>query len=68
MKSVAVIKWKRGSQFSIAEFGGSKTQFIELIKNIIIENKERVFNSSIDLIVQNLGEKIEHETAIILTR
>ena len=68
-----------GSQFYITDFGGSKTQFIELIKSIINENKERdeppfnrlipiTFNGSIDLTAQNLGEKIEHDTARILTR
>ena len=68
-----------GSQFYITDFGGSKTQFIELIKSIIDENIERdeppfdrliplTFNGSIDLTAHNLGEKIEHDTARILTR
>ncbi len=72
-------KMETGSQFYITDFGGSKTQFIELIKSIINENKERdeppfnriipvVFNGSIDLTAQYLGEKIEHDTARILTR
>ena len=68
-----------GSLFYIAEYGGSKTQFIELINSIIIENKGRnlppfnrvipiVFNGIIDLSATYLGEKIEQQTAKILSR
>ena len=68
-----------GSLFYIAEYGGSKTQFIELINSIISENKERnlppfnrvipiVFNGIIDLSATYLGEKIEQQTAKILSR
>jgi len=68
-----------GSLFYMAEYGGSKTQFIELIDSIISENKERnlppfnrvipiVFNGIIDLSATFLGEKIEQQTAKILSR
>lgn len=68
-----------GSQYYITEYGGSKTQFIELIKSIIDGHVERgeppysmiipvVFNGSLDLNAQTLGEKIENPTAIRLTR
>lgn len=68
-----------GSLFYIAEYGGSKTQFIELINSIIIQNKERnlppfnrvipiVFNGIIDLSATYLGEQIEQQTAKILSR
>ena len=68
-----------GSLFYIAEYGGSKTQFIELINSIISENKGRnlppfnrvipiVFNGIIDLTATYLGEKIEQQTAKILSR
>ncbi|MFW9877491.1 MAG: hypothetical protein ACFFG0_30765, partial [Candidatus Thorarchaeota archaeon] len=68
-----------GSLFYIAEYGGSKTQFIELINSIILENKERnlppfnyvvpiLFNGVIDLTATYLGEQIEQHTAKILSR
>jgi len=68
-----------GSLFYIAEYGGSKTQFIELINSIISENKGRnlppfnrvipiIFNGIIDLSATYLGEKIEQQTAKILSR
>ncbi|MFW9969459.1 MAG: hypothetical protein ACFFDF_04605 [Candidatus Odinarchaeota archaeon] len=68
-----------GSLFYIAEYGGSKTQFIELINSIITVNKGRnlppfnrvipiVFNGIIDLSASYLGEKIEQQTAKILSR
>ena len=68
-----------GSLFYIAEYGGSKTQFIELINSTISENKGRnlppfnrvipiVFNGIIDLSATYLGEKIEQQTAKILSR
>lgn len=68
-----------GSLFYIAEYGGSKTQFIELINSIISDNKERnlppfnrvipiIFNGIIDLSATYLGEKIEEQTAKILSR
>ncbi|TKJ18911.1 MAG: hypothetical protein CEE43_16970 [Promethearchaeota archaeon Loki_b32] len=68
-----------GSLFYIAEYGGSKTQFIELINSIINDNKERsiapfnrvipiVFNGIIDLSATYLGEQIEQQTAKILSR
>lgn len=70
-------KTETGSQFYIAEFGGSKTQYIELIKSIInefIERDERpfteiiyvTFNGVLDLTATYLGEQIEHNTARIL--
>lgn len=72
-------KMSTGSQFYVADYGGSKTQFIELLKNYIVTFKERkeppfdriitvVFNGSIDLTASYLGEKIEHDTATLLTR
>ncbi len=68
-----------GSLFYIAEYGGSKTQFIELINSIISEKKERnlppfnrvipiAFNGIIDLSATYLGERIEQQTAKILSR
>lgn len=72
-------KMATGSQFYIADYGGSKTQFIELIKNLINSFQDRdeppfsqiitvIFNGAIDLTASYLGEKIEHSTAQLLTR
>jgi len=69
---------RTGSLFYIAEYGGSKTQFIELINSIIKEQKERdlppfnhvipvTFNGSLDLTAAYLGEQIEQKTAKILS-
>jgi len=72
-------KNETGTQFYESDYGGSKTQYIELIKSLIDDNKNRneppypriipvVFNGSVDLTASYLGEKIENETAKILTR
>ena len=68
-----------GSLFYITDFGGSKTQFLELIRSIIHNQFKQdeppysqiipvVFNGTTDLNAQYLGEQIESSTAKILTR
>ncbi|MBN1215972.1 MAG: hypothetical protein JXA99_11105 [Candidatus Lokiarchaeota archaeon] len=72
-------KNETGAQYYESDYGGSKTQYIELIKSIINNNRNRsippysviipvVFNGSTDLTATFLGEQIEKEAAQILTK
>jgi len=72
-------KNETGAQYYESEYGGSKTQYIELIKSIIYDNRISknppysctipvVFNGTVDLTATFLGEQIENETARILTK
>ncbi len=68
---------ENGAQFYITDFGGSKSQYIELLKSKIYEFREKdnrpfteiitvTFNGNLDLTATYLGETIEHNTARLL--
>ncbi len=68
---------ENGAQFYVTDFGGSKSQYIELLKSKIYEFREKdnrpfteiitvSFNGTLDLTATYLGESIEHNTARLL--
>ncbi len=70
-------KMANGSQYYIVDFGGSKTQYTEILKSKINELSERderpftevipvKFRGSLDLTATYLGESIESDTARLL--